>query len=341
MDNSDFSRYPCAQPRERIKLVNYDKDKVANTHTKLEYAFYYTGYESENFGSAHIIMEAKQAQFEDGLPDEVLGQMAYCAQCVWNEQFTRIFVAVIFLHGTKIDIFVFARSGYQRVALGQLIHNASCYTRYATVKRVDCEKDSTVKITGRISRAVDIWRRAAYLLKVLYQGKEAVLKLSWIPVSRQPEGVLYDLMSQSCHGVDYIAKVFCSGILISNFLGYRLEFILMEYCGEPLIDVFKRNGENPNKKNCLLGLAEDAIKKISTCLLQARSAGVYHRDVSAGNITLRGQDVFLIDWGYGKVILDALDSRQKEKVNAEWGIDINNLTANEDARDGMTADVLG
>ncbi|KAJ2366051.1 hypothetical protein IW150_006047, partial [Coemansia sp. RSA 2607] len=287
-------------------------------------------------------MEAKQAQFEDGLPDEVLGQMAYCAQCVWNEQFTRIFVAVIFLHGTKIDIFVFARKRFGHFTnvsdLVRFLHFDG-QKRYATVKRVDCEKDSTVKITGRISRAVDIWRRAAYLLKVLYQGKEAVLKLSWIPVSRQPEGVLYDLMSQSCHGVDYIAKVFCSGILISNFLGYRLEFILMEYCGEPLIDVFKRNGENPNKKNCLLGLAEDAIKKISTCLLQARSAGVYHRDVSAGNITLRGQDVFLIDWGYGKVILDALDSRQKEKVNAEWGIDINNLTANEDARDGMTGTV--
>ncbi|KAJ1854847.1 hypothetical protein LPJ73_002417, partial [Coemansia sp. RSA 2703] len=275
-------------------------------------------------------MKAQLAQFKDSLLDEVLGQMTYYAQCVWNEQVTRTFVPVIFLHGTEIDIFVFARSGYQRVALGRIIHNASYYTvdkqgiadtmrnlwffliqpserfwhftnvsdlvrflnfddqkRYATVKRVDCEKDSTVKITGRMSREVDIWCRAAYLLKVLHQGKEAVLKLSWIPVSRQPEGVLYDLMSQSCHGVDYILKVFCSGILISDFLGYRLEFILMEYCGEPLIDVFKRNGENPNKKNCLLAFAEDAIKKVSNSILQARAAGVYHRDVSAGNITLR------------------------------------------------------
>ncbi|KAJ2378671.1 hypothetical protein IW150_000651 [Coemansia sp. RSA 2607] len=231
----DFSQCPAAKPLDRYSLQNHENTK------------------------------AKLAPYECGLPIEVLGQMAYYAQCVWNEQFTRTFVPIIFLHGINMDIYLFACSGNRRVVLGRKIRaftNVSDLVRflhfggqkrYATVKRVDCEKDSTVKVTGRISREVDIWRRAAYLLKVLYQGKDAILKLSWIPVSRQPEGVLYNLMSQGSHGVDYIPK-----------------------------------------------------------------------------------DVFLIDWGYGKVILDALNSSQKKKVNTEWGIDINNLTSNEDARDGMT-----
>ncbi|KAJ1718215.1 hypothetical protein LPJ53_006624, partial [Coemansia erecta] len=198
--------------------------------------------------SAHIIIEAKLAQFDDDLPVEVLGQMGYYAKCVWETQFTRTFVPVVLVHGTKVDL---------------------------------C--------------------------------KDAVLKLSWIPVNRQPEGVLYDLLSGESHKVDCIPTVFNSGILVPDFLGYRLEFILMEYCGKPLIDDYKGKGNTGSEEEHLLTCAENVIQKVTACLLQARRAGVYHRDISAGNITLRGQDVFLIDWGYGKAIPDALDSSQKDK----------------------------
>ncbi|KAJ2787533.1 hypothetical protein GGI15_000664 [Coemansia interrupta] len=350
MVDSDFSRCPDAKPREHFLLENHETNSVAGTLAKPDYVLYYEGYERSDFGSAHVIIEAKLAQFDCNLPVEVLGQIGYYAKCVWEKQFTRTFVPVILLHGTKVDLCLFSRSGYSRVPLGRFIKDPKKHIegfertiattirklwffliqpserfghfvnvsskpryllfnrekRYATVKRAALDCDSSVRVTGRIDRKVEVSHRVAYLLNVRYQGEEAVLKLSWLPVKRQPEGVLYDLLNGGNHRVDCIPKVFRSGILVSDFLGYRLEFILMEHCGKPLID---------------------------------ERAGVYHRDISAGNITLREQEVFLIDWGYGKAIPDALDRRQKEKVNSDWGIDIDRLTVNEDARDGVTGTV--
>ncbi|KAJ1724400.1 hypothetical protein LPJ53_001356, partial [Coemansia erecta] len=281
------------------------KERVAGTHAKPDYVLYYEGYERRDFRSAHIIIEAKLAQFDDDLPVEVLGQMAYYAKCVWETQFTRTFVPVVLLHGTKADLCLFARSGYSRVPLGQFIKdakqlissiertiastirklwffliqpserfghfvNVSSKPRYlrfngdkchATIEQGDRDRNSSIRVTGKIDRKMEVSRRAAYLLKVRYQGKDAVLKLSWIPVNRQPEGVLYDLLSGGSHKVDCIPTVFNSGILVPNFLGYRLEFILMEYCGKPLIDDYKGKGNARSEEKHLLTCAENVIQK--------------------------------------------------------------------------------
>ncbi|KAJ2398239.1 hypothetical protein GGI05_000205 [Coemansia sp. RSA 2603] len=210
--------------------------------------------------------------------------------------------------------------------------------KLTTVKRVISETEDTLEIKGRIPRTVGISLRTAYLLVVKYKGNDAVLKLAWTPVERQPEGALYDILQ---HGeVDYIPHIYRSGIIVSDFLGYRLEYILMEHCGKPLASLFKTDVLSSARKDKLFSDAGNVIRKVCACLLQAAKAGVFHRDVSAGNITIRDDKVFLIDWGFGKVVSTTLSAHTKERVNSDWNISLDTITRNEDARDGVTGTVL-
>ncbi|KAJ1864209.1 hypothetical protein LPJ73_000330 [Coemansia sp. RSA 2703] len=204
--------------------------------------------------------------------------------------------------------------------------------RKTTVSCESEESDDSFKITDTIETKVSIHRRAAYLLKVKYQGRDAVLKLSWTPVERQPEGALYDILSRE--KIECIPEVYRSGIVIPDFLGYRLEYIIMEDCGESLYAAFKKYGPKATMEDSLYAFVCKVVKKVCTCLRQAAEVGVFHRDASPGNITLRDDKVFLIDWGYGKVVLTTLSRRTKNFVNTTWNINLDKITVNEDACDG-------
>ncbi|KAJ1718390.1 hypothetical protein LPJ53_006545, partial [Coemansia erecta] len=195
-----------------------------------------------------------------------------------------------------------------------------------------------VDIVGRFEGEIPISRRTAYLLTVKYRGRNAVLKLAWTPVERQPEGALYDILARQ--EIDCVPKIYRSGIVVNAFLGYRLEYIIMEHCGEPLHAVFAKDGQDTTKEGFLYTTAVNVIQKVCACLLQAAKAGVYHRDVSAGNITIRDGKVFLIDWGFGKVAPATLNGSTKELVNTAWNIDLDKITKYENARDGVTGTVL-
>ncbi|KAJ2537510.1 hypothetical protein GGF49_006305, partial [Coemansia sp. RSA 1853] len=56
------------------------------------------------------------------------------------------------------------------------------------VELAGLDEDSDVKLGDRIARDVPLIRRAAYLTKATYCNKPAVLKYSWTPVDRLPEG---------------------------------------------------------------------------------------------------------------------------------------------------------
>ncbi|KAJ2783693.1 hypothetical protein GGI15_002487 [Coemansia interrupta] len=211
-------------------------------------------------------------------------------------------------------------------------------TRSTIILRDTTVSDNTIEIGERIETKVAVHRRTAFLLKVKYRGHAAVLKLAWTPVERQPEGALYDVLKRQ--RIDCVPEVYRSGIVIPDFLGYRLEFILMEDCGESLYTKFQSDGPIEAKEKSLFTHAENVVRKVCVCLLQAAQVGVVHRDISAGNITLRDGKVFLIDWGFGKVIPAKLNGQIKQQVNAAWGIDLDQITENEDARDGVTGTVL-
>ncbi|KAJ1720427.1 hypothetical protein LPJ53_004953 [Coemansia erecta] len=382
LESLDHNLYISSPPSNSYIYENHETSVITGTSIKPDGVIFYSDLISKEIDTVHAIMEAKVEEGGGCTFMEALGQMAEYAHCVWQAQPTRVFVPVIYLYGVRMDLILFARSGYRRVALGEYLYNTCAYgkdetdmivdsirrlwflliqppekfghfvgvsglapylvfegdKKSTTVKLATEETNVTLEIKGRIPRKVGVNLRMAYLLVVRYGGNDAVLKLSWAPVERQPEGALYDILQSG--KVDYIPHIYCSGVIVSDFLGYRLEYILMEHCGEPLASVFKNDAADPTKKGKLFSDAGHVISKVCACLLQAAKMGVYHRDVSAGNITMRDGKVFLIDWGFGKVIPATLNGETKALVNLAWDIDLDKITKNEDARDGVTGTVL-
>ncbi|KAJ1879383.1 hypothetical protein LPJ66_011703 [Kickxella alabastrina] len=137
--------------------------------------------------------------------------------------------------------------------------------------------------------------RHVHLLKGTYKGRDAVLKLSWTPVNRFPEGAAYAILNK--RPVEGIPEIFSKGLLISNLNGYRLEFVLMEYCGKSMAEYLKGKTKKEKRK-----LVPSFVKQLTLCLAQANDTGVLHRDISAGNVCVKNGKVYVIDWGCAKVI---------------------------------------
>ncbi|KAJ1726931.1 hypothetical protein LPJ72_006157, partial [Coemansia sp. Benny D160-2] len=83
-----------------------------------------------------------------------------------------------------------------------------------------------VEIVDYTCQQVHVYRRVAYICNIKFEGKSAVLKLPWTPVSRLSEGVVYDILR--LNGVEGIPEVYSSGIICADFLGNRLEYIIMK-----------------------------------------------------------------------------------------------------------------
>ncbi|KAJ2483206.1 hypothetical protein IWW56_000554 [Coemansia sp. RSA 2131] len=201
-----------------------------------------------------------------------------------------------------------------------------------------------VKLGDRISRDVPLIQRAAYLTKAIYCNKPAVLKYSWTPVDRLPEGAVYRVLE--LHKISYLPKIYSSGILVNDFLGYRLEYLLMEDCGESVDCRFLKIQELcrgrifalQNYASSAYADITNVVNKTASCLVEAAKAGVLHRDISAGNITICNGQVRVIDWGYAK--LTQPDKPEILKIADEWGFDLGNVTKNENIHDGMTGTPL-
>ncbi|KAJ2738384.1 hypothetical protein H4R23_001183 [Coemansia sp. Cherry 401B] len=64
-----------------------------------------------------------------------------------------------------------------------------------TIAGASAEKDGYVDISDHIERRVHIHRRLAYLFRMQFESKRAVLKISWTPINRLPECAIYDHIS--------------------------------------------------------------------------------------------------------------------------------------------------
>ncbi|KAJ2724503.1 hypothetical protein GGI07_001934 [Coemansia sp. Benny D115] len=305
--------------------------------------------------------------------------MADYAWTVWKAQPTRTFVPVFLIHGTKLTLFVFARSKHYRIDLGQFMYTSDDETlawrrgitktlhrlwflliqpperfghfvdisndpQYLVFKdhedrdsvasaRKTTNHDSAVDITKRIHKSIALTRRAAYLFDTTYEGNRAVLKLSWSPSNRQPEGAIYDILS--ANNVSNIPEIYRSGILIRDIFGFRLEYIIMSHCGESVEEWFNRSNQSTSSERNLNDDVHRIVQKVTTCLVQARKAGVLHRDISAGNIMITDSSVSVIDWGYSRAI-GTVQTWIKNKINKKWGIDIAKITCTEKKNDGNT-----
>ncbi|KAJ2536210.1 hypothetical protein IWW43_001027 [Coemansia sp. RSA 1935] len=167
----------------------------------------------------------------------------------------------------------------------------------------------------------------------------AVLKYSWTPVDRLPEGAVYKVLESQ--NVSCLPNIYSSGILVKDVFGYRLEYLLMEDCGETIESRFSKISGPwvlPNLIKSVCADISDAITKTTECLVEAASAGVLHRDISAGNITICKGQIRVIDWGYAK--LTQPDSPKIQNIANEWGFDLGDVTKNEIIHDKMTGTPL-
>ncbi|KAJ1934209.1 hypothetical protein GGF37_006452, partial [Kickxella alabastrina] len=131
-----------------------------------------------------------------------------------------------------------------------------------------CIKETIARYSYMIGRHVHLFRGK-------FNGKhDAVLKLSWTPVNRLPEGAAYAILNK--RPVECIPKIFSSGLLISDLNGYRLEFVLMEYCGQSMAEYLKVKTDNQKAE-----LVPGFVKQLTLCLAQANDIGIVTSEMGA------------------------------------------------------------
>ncbi|PIA14181.1 hypothetical protein COEREDRAFT_99132 [Coemansia reversa NRRL 1564] len=189
------------------------------------------------------------------------------------------------------------------IILGQF--TAGSAADHGRIEEAFGNENGMTELGKRIERPVRIVRRATYMYNCVYYDagvkRNAILKLTWAPNYRLPEGAAYQIIGSACG--DLIPKIYSSGILISDSFGYRLEYAIMEDCGETLEQYASRCCKSFGFE-CTSFYAKmvEVIGSISNCLAIAYSEGVLHRDISPGNIAInRAGAVKLIDWGCARL----------------------------------------
>ncbi|KAJ2074007.1 hypothetical protein GGI03_000404 [Coemansia sp. RSA 2337] len=327
--------YPVAEPISACRFSDQRTMRAGGVPAKPDGVFYYPKYLGSEFHSVHALLEAQLDPELDATSPDVLGKMADLAMSVWEAQPTRLFVPFLYLHGTMVSLVLFARGGYYCTTIGRLFHTSHDPStddisdvgdtlRYlwffmtlpsdrfghivdvsvlaagirfskfhgATVA-VGKGDGSVVDFQQRIPLPVSLLDFQSYLFKTQYHGQPAMLKLVWSPNYRLPEAVVYDwLLSNGCGAVP---KVFESSIIASDVFGYRLEYLLIEDCGVPLLEYFKTEYGNVSDSS-RRDSAEGVFKQLASCLAIAYSADVIHCDVSAEHISVRNGHAFIFDW---------------------------------------------
>ncbi|KAJ2810794.1 hypothetical protein H4S07_002463 [Coemansia furcata] len=210
-----------------------------------------------------------------------------------------------------------------------------------------------VKIMDRIPQRTPIVGRCAHLFKALYDGKDVILKISSTPTNRLPEGAVYEVLSTTntdgSARVSGVPHIYMSGILSPDVDGYRIEFLLMEDCGVPVVKYFSQLREIKEPAAMIADKAKKFVENVMQTLVEARHVSVLHRDISTGNVTVKDGRAYVIDWGYAKllcppnepletVIYKRLTEKDafQEDIARRWALDWNKVTSTETAKDPFT-----
>ncbi|KAJ2812651.1 hypothetical protein H4S07_001251, partial [Coemansia furcata] len=186
----------------------------------------------------------------------------------------------------------------------------------ATLKQA-CDLDSTTVFVGTpIVRPVLITGRCTYLFNAKYSGEEAVLKLTWTCTDRLPEGAVYRVLE--AHGVSNIPKIYMSGVVVKDFDDYRLEFLVMEHCGSPIVEHIQGMVKSTALVSYVDELVKSIISNVSTTLTEALAANILHRDISSGNIAIKDDTAYVIDWGCAKSLSPPTDLNLRTEIAKHW-----------------------
>ncbi|KAJ1729041.1 hypothetical protein LPJ61_003713, partial [Coemansia biformis] len=250
---SALGEAPTAVPRSPYGLEDHQSTPIPESELKADGVFFYER-SAPDMAAVHMVMETKLAPAGSTINKDDLGQIADYVHAIWGAQPTRTFVPVLFAHGAELDLLVFTRDKWYRASLGPLSYRRQD-PRERDAKAI---RETMVRLwfiltlpPDRFGHFCDATKQPNGLLftreedsvmatvevssSPRYKGKKAVLKLAWVPVDRLPEGAVYEFLKSK--NVGGIPEVFDSGILRKNFLGHRLEYLVLEHCGDPL-DVY-------------------------------------------------------------------------------------------------------
>ncbi|KAJ1913587.1 hypothetical protein LPJ71_002489 [Coemansia sp. S17] len=284
-----------------------------------------------------------------------LGPVSYGKQVVRNQDIEKVRLTMarlyylITLPSERFGHFCDVNGGQQCL---RFVPNADENSVLATVESHakpavgSSVSDDLIDLSGYIERFIHPRGRLAHVFKTMYRGATAIIKLSWTPVDRLPEGAIYEILEKA--GVQGVPRVYDSGLLKNNFFGHRLEYLVLEDCGSSIKDYLISKHAEELKSNAFDESVKSIVQQTLSCLVQARVKGnILHRDISPGNIRVaRDGTVKVIDWGYAKVIDDkdmdmddkaTSDRRDILAANAKrWVYDSPKVFDNEEAHDPLT-----
>ncbi|KAJ2739790.1 hypothetical protein GGI20_006054, partial [Coemansia sp. BCRC 34301] len=128
--------------------------------------------------------------------------------------------------------------------------------------------------------------------------KPAILKLAWKQTNRLPEGVVYEVLATKDGDgnslVSGIPEIYLSGTIAIGVDGYRLEFLLMEDCGEPIVSYFGKLCQSNLLSDVFSQAVIACVQGVTQTLAEARYVSV-HRDISTGNIAIKDRRTYVIN----------------------------------------------
>ncbi|KAJ2068317.1 hypothetical protein GGI03_000020 [Coemansia sp. RSA 2337] len=208
----------------------------------------------------------------------------------------------------------------------------------ATVEETRDSDDTVVFVKELIKRPVQITGRCSYLFNAKYGDEEVVLKLAWTCTHRLPEGAVYRVLE--ARGVPNIPKIYKSGVIIKDFDGYRLEVLVMEHCGTPIVEHILRMPKDPLSISRVDRLVKDSIRGVLETLTEALAADILHRDISPGNIAIKDGAAYVIDWGCAKFLLPPADLDLRAEIAKHWSFNWDKVLATENGKDSSTGTPL-
>ncbi|KAJ2655265.1 hypothetical protein IW148_006118 [Coemansia sp. RSA 1199] len=181
----------------------------------------------------------------------------------------------------------------------------------------DDSTNSSINIysSNRIERTVNLCGRFAHVFRVEKNDRDFILKLAWTPLKQLPEPAVYDALKAA--NIPNIPLIIDSGIIIENSFGYRVEYLLIEDCGISLTKYLLTQSHWDMK--WMSDNAARPMSQIVECIYSAWNAGILHRDISAGNILVKGGQVRIIDWGSATLLenssvnIDAIETKWRFK----------------------------
>ncbi|KAJ1764673.1 hypothetical protein LPJ69_001698, partial [Coemansia sp. RSA 1752] len=305
---------------------NQSKPVAGSTH-KVDYTIHFNHMLKTTFDTIHILVEAK-SESSSTISDANFGQISDYAHSLWSCQPTRLFVP----SGHFCDVTRRIWGEYE------FVHRRDSVDQYKDSVLVDVNiskdpTDSSINIhsSNRIERTINPRGPIAHMFRTEKNGRNFILKLAWTPVKQLPESAVYDALKAA--NIPNIPLIIDSGIIIENSFGYRVEYLLIEDCGVPLVEYLQTQ--------MLLGIskqsdiAASAMFQAVECIYSAWNAGILHRDITADSVVVKGDQVRIIDWGYTKLVKDG--PVDVDALATKWLFNKDNATGDE----GSSAPIIG